>query len=289
MGQDRGLPPIRAFAKHFTNMTPGQQKEFERALLEIDNSLEITSLANSLDLLQRSPDQSLPIPELQVESGVRGGTLRWNILPDQKIDFYEIDLSETSNFAAFTTTPTFGNVAVINGITGTRYVRVRGVRKDGTTTPYSTTQTISPNLFDINIYSQENFYVVGIPSSKFYPIARIKYTPTDNNGKSMVFGFAAIYADPEVMIYGLDDIQLRLTAQVFYSTGQQVSSDVYWQCSAGEYFGCYSVGPLSIENPPRVGDKIQFRLEIKDSVQNASQNTTVNWAHINAVETGVSD
>lgn len=288
------LETIRNFAKLFTNLTPDQQLEFERALVELQNSLDTTSLTSTIDLLTRRPDQSLPIPQVTITRSVRGGVIQWTPLPDQKINFFEIDISDTSNFATFSTVTTFSNQATISGITNTKFIRVRGVRKDGTSTPYSTVSTISPRVFDVKVKFQETFYV-RIPkgsnpptSSPFYPVGRIRYTPVDPDAKSMVMGFVSLYADPCVMTYGLPDIQMRLIAKEFYSNGAHGDITQYWRGSAGEWFGSYSVGPFAVTHPTAAGAQLEVRLEVQDGTQQAgSPGTEVQWAWLSAYEVGL--
>src|SRR5271166_1296564 len=281
-----GTSPIGDFARLFTNMTMEQQREFSLALLDVQNSLEITSLATSLSLLERNPDQSLPIPVVTVTPAVRGGTIQWNPLPDQLVNFFEIDVSTTNNFASFNTTNTFGNQATLAGLTGQVFIRVRGVRKDGTTTPYSNTVTLTPNLFSILLHVDEVFYLVP-PKNVFYPVCKIKYTPVDPNGQSMVFGMVNVFADPSVCVYGLPDIEFRVTHQQFYPNGTTSTAVEAWRATCGEYFDCVAIGPIPIDHPG-ANNKLQIALQFRDTTQDGSTPVSqIPFAHLNAFEVGV--
>lgn len=295
---DTSLQHVRTFAKFFTNLTPDQQREFERALVSVQDSIDTTSLGVSLDLLERSPNQSLPIPVLTITRSVRGALIEWKSLPDQRLAFFEVQFSSESNFGQASTVTTYGNQATISGITTTKFVRVRGVRKDGTTTPYSDVSSVTPRIFDVRISFQETFYVK-IPkganpptSSKFYPVGRIKFTPVDPDAKTMAIGFVTLYADPNVNVYGLDDIRIRLLGRVydgFYSTGAPNIESVttYWQASCGEFFGSYSVGPVPIVHPT-LGKSVELELGVQDGTQQiVNPATKVHWAWLAAYEVGL--
>jgi hypothetical protein len=252
----------------------------------------------TIDLLQRKPEQNLPIPQLTITRGVRGALITWAALPDQRINFFELQISSTSNFAVISTITTYGNQATISGITSTVYVRVRGVRKDGTTTPYSDVGTVTPRIFDVRISFQETFYVA-IPkgpnpptTAHFYPVGRILFTPVDPDAKTMAIGQVALYADPNVNVYGLDDIRIRLVGRVidgFYASGVRnvESTTSYWENSCGEFFGTYSVGPVPIVHPS-LGKSVELELQVQDGTQQTSNpSTKVLWGWISKYELGI--
>jgi len=287
---------LRGFAKHFTNLTPQQRNEFERVLEELDNSKEITSLETSLTLLRRKVNQNLPIPQPTARPTVRGAIIEWPPLPDQRINFYEIDVSEQSNFASFSTVETLGISVVLDGITGTRFVRVRGVRRDGTTSPYSESLQINPDLFDITAHSQEAFYVniEGVLPNVVLggPSTTLEYTPINPNGNSMVWGFISTYGDPAVGLFGVDDITIKLYSKILSETGIEKSDTLLWELSCGEFHNSQSIGPVVLSHP-ELNEKIQLRLEVQDKtvgvggVSRLNDSTEVRWAHLNVLELGI--
>jgi len=296
--RDTSIQHVRTFAKFFTNLTPDQQREFERALVSVQDSIDTTSLGVTIDLLERKPNQSLPIPVLTITRSIRGALISWAQLPDQRINFFEVQVTSTSNFAVASTVTTYGNQATISGITTTKYIRVRGVRKDGTTTPYSEIGSVTPRIFDVRIKFQETFYV-SIPKSAtpptncpFYPVGRIKFTPVDPDAQTMAIGFVTLFADPNVNVYGLDDIRIRLIARTingFYVNGMPNVEDTatYWQSSCGEFFGSYSVGPIPIEHPT-LGKTLEVELGVQDGTQHTTNHPTkVHWAWLSTYEVGL--
>lgn len=288
---------IRSFAKHFTNLTIGQQQEMERVFADIENSIALTSLETSLSNLRRRPDQNLPIPQITITVSVRGGLIEWVPLTDQFINFYEVDISSASNFATFTTIPTFGTGAVVDGITETKFVRVRGVRRDGTTTPYSDVGTLAPRLFDITVHSEEDFYIpiVGISANIILGGAssNLEYTPINPDGNSMIWGFATTYGNPAIAMSGVDSIAIRVTSRIIDTDGSTVVSGpvTVWENTIGEFWSSISIGPFTISHP-ELNQSIQLRLEVQEDLStgysaSGGSHTEVFWAHISAMELGL--
>jgi hypothetical protein len=287
---------IRTFAKFFTNLNRHDSAELERALSEIQNLKEITSLETSLELLRRRVDQRLPIPQLTVFPTVRGAAIEWEGLPDQRINFYEIDVSPNNNFATVTTVTTFANEVIIDGLTQTQFIRVRGVRRDGTTTPYSDTSTLSPNLFDVRSHSLEAFYVP-ITGTLANTVlggdgTDLDYIPINPDGESLVWGFVSVYADPAVALFGLDQIFAEVIVTRKDSTGSEIDSKSECTVTFGEHYNSTSLGPFTVEHPGLNGT-VEIKLDVTDRTALAdgsarsADSTEVFWAHLNILELGI--
>jgi len=290
-----GTDFLRTFAKRFTNFTHSQQQEFERALLEMQDSKELSSLESSLSLLKRKVDQTLPIPVLTVRATIRGAVIEWDPLPDQRINFYEVDVSTTQNFSTFDTFPTFGIITVLDGLTATTFVRVRGIRKDGTTTPYSEKLGVTPSLFDITTHTQEDFYVniIGTDPVVVLGGSELDYTPINSNGNSMVWGFISLYADPAVGLFGIDQITGSVVVKVIDTDGiSLVAEGTEWLETFGEFHNSFAIGPFILEHP-LLGQSLNVRLEVQDTTTlndgsaRAADSTVVWWAHLNVLELGI--
>lgn len=291
-----GTDFLRQFTKFFTNLTPSQEKEFERALLEIQDDKELTSLETSLSLLKRKVDQRLPIPQLTVSPTVRGGIVEWDPLPDQRISLYEIDVSTESNFSSFDTFTTFGVSTVIDGLTNSVFVRVRGVRRDGTTTPYSDSIIIAPTLFDITSHTAECFYIIITgtdPNTVMGGLgSTLDYTPINPNGNSMVWGQVSAYADPVIGLYGLDHITAQVIVRIKESDDTILSESTYWSETLGEFFNTLAIGPFTVPHP-ELDQKLEVRLEVRDKTTLADgsarsgDRTEVFWGHLNILEIGI--
>lgn len=285
---------LKGFSKFFTNLTKSQRQEIDRALSDLQNSKEMTSLDTSIRLLKRKPDQNLPIPQLTVTPTVNGATVDWDALPDQRITFYEADVSAFSNFASFTTIATFGIQVVIDGLTTTKYVRVRGVRRDGTTTPYSNQVAITPTLFQIKSHVAEAFYIPIIGTDDNTVIGGtgtdLEYTPTNPDGNSMVWGFIAAYADPVVALPGDQSIEASVMVTITQANGDSTDEE-YVHLTFSEFYNSQNIGPFIVAHPD-AGGTIAVRVTMKDtSVREdgsarAQDATIVNWCHLNVLELG---
>lgn len=280
---------VRNFSKFFTNLTPGQREEFERAMGDLNNSQELTSLSSSLELLRRKPDQRLPIPQVTTTTTIRGSILEWEPLDDQRINFYEVDIADNNIFSSFTTVSSFGLSTVIDGLTGTKYARVRGVRRDGTTTPYSDTIEINPNLYEVREHTVESFYIPILTANENLVLGGagtdMEYEPINPDGNSMVWGFIAIYADSVIGVNGDDSITIKLVSSVFDDDGAEVGTETtQWENTPAEYFNSISIGPVAVAHP-ELNQTLRISLVVQDSSGN--NNTHIEWCHMSSFELGI--
>jgi hypothetical protein len=289
---------LSGFSKFFTNLTKAQRQELDRAFADIQNSKEMTSLDTSLRNLRRKPDQLLPIPQLVVTTSIRGATVEWAPLPDQRINFYEIDISTFSNFASKTLVTTFGLDVVIDGLVATKYVRVRGVRRDGTTTPYSETITVTPLSFAVIARTIESFYVPLTGTTAHSVIGGVgttmEYTPINEESNSMVWGFFTAYGDPATAMMGRSEILVSAYVTKKDATGAVLSLEEAWRTTLGEHWNSICIGPFVIPHPP-IGGSIMIEVWGQDGTTDENgdprivgDNTQIEWCHLNVFETGSS-
>lgn len=281
---------INSFSALFTNLTRSQQDEIQLAFKDLQDTLDTTSLTTSLELLKRRPDQRLPIPQVIVSPTVRGAVLEWEPLPDQKVSFFEVNVSNTNNFSSFTTTTTFGLSTVIDGLTSTKFARVRGVRRDETVTPYSETVTVSPEVFEITAHSDEDFYILVTGTGENTVLggsgSDLEYTPINSAAESMVFGFISIYADPAVAMHGVDNINVKVYSRILDAGGDIESESVMWKNSCSEFFNSYAIGPFTVDHP-ELNKTIELRVTVQDETGTSDNNTQVQYVNLNVFEVGV--
>jgi hypothetical protein len=288
---------LGSFSKFFTNLTKSQRQELDRAFADVQNMKEMTSLDESLRLLKRKPDQSLPIPVLSQSESIRGSIVTWPALPDQRINFYEANVSTFSNFSAFTIVTTFGNDIVLEGLQSAKYVRVRGVRRDGTTTPFSEVLTVAPNLFQIRAHSAESFYTTLQVATAHTLLGGtgtdLQYTPINPDGTSMVWGFLTGYADPACAFFGDGKIQASVWVSIYDSNGTLVSDTEYERLTFGEHYNSLNIGPFPVLHPDP-GSTIAIRVVAWDLTTTETggvrgENATlIEWCHLNVLEIGTS-
>jgi hypothetical protein len=287
---------LGSFAKFFTNLTISQRQELDRAFNDMQNSKELTSLDESLRNLRRKPDQGLPIPQLSVSTSLKGGLVTWPALTDQRINYYEAQVSTFSNFSVFTTITTFGLDIALEGLESEKYVKVRGVRRDGTTSPWSDVAVISPQLFEVRSHTAEAFYV-RLETSTVHEIiggqgSDLEFTPTNPEGTSMVWGFITGYADPAVAMFGDGAIQARVMVSVIDSNGAVESDTEYQRLTFGEHYNSLNIGPFPVEHP-ELGKSLAIRIDAFDLTTTeaggarSQDSTLIEWTHMNVLEVGI--
>ncbi len=287
---------LSGFSKFFTNLTKSQRQELDRAFADLNNMKEMTSLDESLRLLKRKPDQSLPIPQLSSTESIAGATISWPALPDQRINFYEAHISTFSNFSTFTELQTFGTDIVLEGLQTAKYVRVRGVRRDGTTTPFSDGLLVSPQFFELRSHSAESFYTTLEVNTAHTLLGGtgtdLQYTPINPDGTSMVWGFITGYADPACAFFGNGKIQASVWVAVYDSSGNLVSDEEYERLTFGEHYNSLSIGPFPVLHPDP-GSTIAVRVVAWDLTttetggDRSEDSTLIEWCHLNTLEVGV--
>jgi hypothetical protein len=278
------------------NLSREQQAEVERALLEIQDSKELTNLESSIRQIQRAPDAGLPIPQVVTTQVVRGAVCQWEPLPEEaRINFYEVQISSSNVFATSTTLTTFDSAFVVDGLTSSQFLRVRGIRRDGTATPYSDTQTLTAGLFEVRGHSAETFYykIEGDEQQTMLGGAGsdLAYQPINPNGESLVWGFMSVYADPVVGLYGTNDVLGEVVVTITDKDGILISEKSECSVTFAEYYNSTSLGPFTIEHPELQGTvtislKVTDRTTLADGSARAADNSTVFWAHLNALELG---
>ena len=287
---------LGSFSKFFTNLSKSQRQELDRAFADLQNMKEMTSLDESLRLLKRKADQSLPIPQLTYTQSIRGAIIEWDSLEDQRINFYEAHISTFSNFSSFTTVTTFGNDIVLEGLQSAKYVRVRGVRRDGTTTPFSDALAVTAELFEIRAHTAESFYttLTGYDAHTLLGGAgtTLQYTPINADGTSMVWGFLSGYGNPATAFFGDGKIQASVYVSVYDGGGSLVSDDEYERVTFGEHYNSLNIGPFPVLHPDP-GSTIAIRVVAWDLTVNetgsprSTDPTMIEWCHLNVLEVGV--
>ncbi len=287
---------LGSVSKFFTNLTKSQRQELDRAFSDLQNMKEMTSLDESIRLLKRRPDQRLPIPVLTSQESIRGAIVEWEPLPDQRINFYEAHISTFSNFSSFTTVTTFGTNIVLEGLQSAKFVRVRGVRRDGTTSPFSEGLFVSTQLFELRSHSAESFYTT-LETDTIHNLlggagTDLQYTPINPDGTSMVWGFLTGYADPACAFFGNGKIQASVWVSIFDSGGNLTSDTEYQRLTFGEHYNSLNIGPFPVLHPDP-GSSIAIRVVASDLTTTetggvrGADSTLIEWCHLNVLEVGV--
>lgn len=213
--------------KLFSFLPRTQKAQVESALVDVDNMSSFTSMLTSSDILARVPETfdlkidvsgqnygRTPVFSNDIfpwvfnaatENIVYGGLVTWTRQDDPRIDRYEIQIANNTNFADAISVETKDFQYAFSGITTTKYVRVRGVRADGTMTNWSDTVSFTPKTTDLRVHSfpidYVNFFtmlfmttVTNILVTNYYSHqtegTHLVYTPVNGKGTSFVWASA---------------------------------------------------------------------------------------------------
>jgi hypothetical protein len=238
----------------------------------------------------------LPIPQLSFTESIRGAIITWPALTDQRINFYEAHVSTFSNFSTFTVITTFGTDIVLEGLQSSKYVRVRGVRRDGTTTPFSDSLTVTAQLFEIRAHTAESFYTTLEVATAHTLLGGagtdLQYTPINPDGNSMVWGFITGYADPACAFFGDGKIQASVWVAIYDENGALFSDTEYERLTFGEHYNSLNIGPFPVSHP-NPNSTIAVRVVAWDLTTTETGGvrggnaTLIEWCHLNVLEVGV--
>lgn len=158
------------------NLPPGQADRLRNALVDAEDLLTFHSLNRPENQQKRKISGLVDKITLTAVSSVLGGYVSWSRLSDPRIAMYEVQTSDDSVFSSFDSFQILDTFFSVDGISSTKFVRVRGVRIDGETGLWSDTATLTPNIVAPTTHSIE-----------FYPIYQ---TPISNPilQKSFIYG-----------------------------------------------------------------------------------------------------
>lgn len=194
--------PLRGIAKLFNHLDPGVRAKLESAFVEAENLIDIhnTSIVNQQT--RRKISGLVDAPVVTVTTNSKGFDASWPRLDDQRISFYEVQMSTTSNFADPTTFTVVETSLAVEGVGSTVYIRVRGVRWDGDTGNWSepqsvdATSTAGPLVYSRGLSDIPSFYIAD--PGVLYPkaIQHLTVTPGRQNGGFLIFGSFGTDAHP---------------------------------------------------------------------------------------------
>jgi hypothetical protein len=136
--------PLRGFASLLKDLPPVIKNRVEMAFAEAENLLDFHNRSVPDLQTKRKPSGLIEIPIITTESSILGGSVKWPRLSDPRITLYEVQTDTVNVFpnpSSYTVLETF---FAIENVTSDIFVRVRGVRQDGTAGNWSETGTIEP-------------------------------------------------------------------------------------------------------------------------------------------------
>jgi hypothetical protein len=197
---------------------------------------------------------------------------------------YEVQISDNNVFSDPDTFTVLDTFFAIDGLVATKYVRVRGVRYEGLTGNWSNTAAleptiVAPTVFTTTFYTEYNKFgeseqtepdlersvrYSGEKAPTFYTIFETSYTPTNNTGGMMVFGYVSnrLHKERNSKSRHWDRVRFsvngitRMEQDFCHWTDASEDPDTPSQTSAGVALGFYgrggytaSFGPYSIGFP----------------------------------------
>lgn len=300
---------LRAYmARLFRNLAPTQRKQALQAITDLDNLESFHSLNQSSDILARRPDEfvlgteiektTLDRPEAQsiltqeiwgnnvkVTKQVYGLLISWERMPDPRIQFYEIQVADDPAFSNFNTYSTQEFTFTVAGIQRTKYIRIRGVRRDGSCTVWSNTVSEEPKVIDIRVHAQgydgeansggtvagfwygvlsETISGSGFGYSGFMDSSEIIYTAVNQSATSTVFGGGTVYIRGPTSSGFIGKLELLINDVVFEVRDLGVPNydgSVYNLYTA--HYNC-DLGPIPFDHDdPRFGGNPNFRIKYR--------------------------
>ena len=186
--------PLRGIAKLFNHLDPGVRSKLEAAFIEAENLIDIHNTSVVDQQTRRKISGLVDSPVVTVTTNSKGFDASWPRLDDQRISFYEVQMSTASNFADPTSFTVVETSLAVEGVGSTVYIRVRGVRWDGETGNWSETQSVDatstagPLVYSRGISDIPSFYIAD--PGAVYPRAlqHLNVTPGRQNGGFVIFG-----------------------------------------------------------------------------------------------------
>lgn len=135
--------PLRGLAKLLVNVDPGVRTKIESAFAEAENLLDFHNRSVVERQERRKLSGLVDAPIIAVQASAFGVAATWDRLDDPRITLYEVQLSSNDIFSDPTSFTVVDTNFALEGQEGTVYIRVRGVRPDGTAGPFSNIESVT--------------------------------------------------------------------------------------------------------------------------------------------------
>jgi len=150
--------PVRGLTGLFRELDPQTKTLFDSAFADAENLIDFHSRSVPERQRRRRISGLVKTIVLRAESNLLGGFLSWDRLDDQRISFYEAQVSNDNIFSDPETITTLDTFIALENLRSIKYARVRGVRGNkGEAGLWSNTVTITPRVSAPTVYSLD-FY-----------------------------------------------------------------------------------------------------------------------------------
>lgn len=156
LGADSKVP-LRGLIDLFKELDPQAKDTLRSAFVDAEDLQNYFSKSVPERQTRRKISGRIDTITVTVQSTLLGGFVKWNRLPDKRIAFYEIQVSDNNIFSSFETYTQVDTFLALENLRTTKFVRVRGVTASGLTGLFSATATIRPKISAPKVYSLD-FY-----------------------------------------------------------------------------------------------------------------------------------
>lgn len=136
--------PLRGFAKIFSKLPTSVRSIIERSFEEAENLMDFHSRSVPNRQNRRRISGLVAVPVVTGINSIFGGAIRWERAEDPRITMYDVQIDTVNVFPNPTTLQVLEPFFSIEGLTSTRFLRVRAIRFDGRTGNWSNTVQITP-------------------------------------------------------------------------------------------------------------------------------------------------
>ncbi len=201
--------PLRGFSKLFRELDTSVRAKLESAFEEAELLFDFHSRTVPERETRRRLSGLVATPVITAESSVLGASIRWDRVDDVRISEYEVQLSDNNVFSDPDTFNIIDTFFGIEGLEGTKFVRVRAVRYDGLTGNWSNTGVLSsttsaPVTETVQFYQgyqdpdgseraepelDQVYSYSGEAKPAFYTLFEHTFIPTKIAGGMSIFGY----------------------------------------------------------------------------------------------------
>ncbi len=156
LGADSKVP-LRGLIDLFKELDPNTKNTLRSAFVDAEDLQNYFPRSVPEKQTRRRISGRIDTISVEIQSTLLGAFVKWNRLPDRRIAFYEIQVSDDSVFSSFETYTQVDTFISLENIRNTKFVRVRGVTASGQTGLFSETAIARPKISAPAVYSL-NFY-----------------------------------------------------------------------------------------------------------------------------------
>lgn len=163
LGADSKVP-LRGLIDLFKELDPSAKNIVRSAFTDAEDLQNFFSRSVPERQTRRKISGRIDTITLEGQSTLLGGFLKWQRLPDKRIAFYEVQISDNNVFSSFETYTVLETFLSLENLRTVKFARVRGVTAAGLTGLFSNTVKIRPKVSAPKVYSLDFYQRYGTES-----------------------------------------------------------------------------------------------------------------------------